>query len=523
MADDDDALLAGVPDDVVADDDAMVMEEAAEEAADEAAAEERERAAARARQRAAEEDEEAREAARERQRAAEEEDEAEMQDGTDASGGTSMPKRSGKRKIIHHALDPSLLHGGVGGGAIVADDEELERRRARAAKFETAVPEPAAPPQPQIPSQMLTMEEVARREERAKKWGVEASEKDPLASIATLAGDKGYWEKRRDASAFEQPRPEAIHIFGTDRLSTEDLLLYFIDPGVTREEQAPQWVEWVNDSSANVVFRTAEATAEAAAMRTVPLLPNAQGIDTQAWRTMPETLLDKGKGLQLLFRIATTKDVKPAKRATSRWYGEIDSKARKGKMGGAADRRDQRRQGTTPYGRGPAKGGREESRARAIAAQGFEEGKASLAEQIAKRTALQDGRPSLAETIQMKSGPTLADMAAAHNSGVSGLTLADMAGLANSGGAGPSAARKVEIQPASHGGDLRSRLGAGGRKKPADPEAERSASKAMEEAAALADAAEEAAPGGLFSYEAAKVEMDKALAGQEMEEQQEDL
>ena len=81
--------------------------------------------------------------------------------------------------------------------------------------------------------------------------------------------------------------------------------MYFIEPNVTPEDQAPRWVEWVNDSSANVVFGTPEACGGAALAKTVPLMPNAQGIDTQSWRTMPDS--QAGKGLQLLFRIATVR------------------------------------------------------------------------------------------------------------------------------------------------------------------------------------------------------------------------
>ena len=132
--------------------------------------------------------------------------------------------------------------------------------------LEVPLVEPVAsgPPAMVDPAKMLTMEEIARREERAKKWEVNLEEKkwDPLAAIATASGPKAFWEKRRDASPDEQPRPEAIHAFGTDRMSTEDLMLYFIEPGVTTEEDAPQWVEWVNDSSANVVFGSADAAAQ---------------------------------------------------------------------------------------------------------------------------------------------------------------------------------------------------------------------------------------------------------------------
>ena len=498
MADED--ILAGVPDDVQLDDDEMVME-AAEEAAEDAEQEAAQRAAARARQSAAEAEEDEREAARARQEAAEAEDDAAMQ----AEGGdASLPKRSGKRKIIHHTLDPSLLHGGVGGGTIAADEEELERRKARAAKFEVPLVEPVAsgPPAMVDPAKMLTMEEIARREERAKKWEVNLEEKkwDPLAAIATASGPKAFWEKRRDASPDEQPRPEAIHAFGTDRMSTEDLMLYFIEPGVTTEEDAPQWVEWVNDSSANVVFGSADAAAAAMAVRTVALLPSAHGIDTQSWRTMPESLMAAGKGLQLLFRLASYKDVKPAKRAASRWYGESEGKSDRrysgggsgGKSGGVSARRDKRQSAAGPYGRGvPSKAERDEARARAIAAQERESGKMSLGEAVAISRATGEQVPSLADTLQRKAGPTLADMASAAQA-PDGPTLADMASAANAG-------RSVEIVPGGGGGnDLRSRLG-GARRSGGG------ASGAAEKGTGLA-AADEAPPGGMFSYAAAKAE-----------------
>lgn len=484
MADED--VLAGVPEDVQPeDDDAMAMEEAAEEAADERDAEQRERAAARARQQAAEEEEDAREAARARREAAEAEDEEEMEA---EDQGAGLPKKIGKRKIIHHALDPSLLHGAAGGGAIAPDDAEMERRRARAAKFEMPVPEVAPPAAPVVPAQMLTMEEIQAREERAKKF--ESVPMNPLDSLVTMAGDKGFWERRRDAATAETARFEAVHVFGTDRMSTEDLLLYFIEPGVTTQEAAPQWVEWVNDSSANVVFSAAEACTEAMGGRTIALLPSHTGIDPQSWRTTPAHLAHAGKGLQLIFRIATTEDVKPAKRAASRWYGELEGNGRRtsgGKQGGVADRRGKRQQASAPYGRGPSKA------IAAITAQGREAGKKSLAEAIAIGVAKEEHVPSLAETIQMKQGPTLAQMAAHAN----GPTLADMATAANDAPsleptlADMASGRRIEVQPGAgagaskRGGDLRSRLG----KKPE---------------AHMQAAATEEAPGGMFSYEAAK-------------------
>ena len=514
------ALLEGVPDDYEA------AEEAAMEAAEEAAKEAAERAAARARQEAFEAEEDERLAARERQEAAEAEEDA-MMEAEEAveGGGAGGPKKSGKRRIIHHALDPSLLSGAAGGGAIVADEEELERRRARAAKFEMPAAEPSAASAPVAPPQLLTMEEIARREARAQKWqeaGVELKPANPLDSIATLAGDGAFWERRRDAAPDESARPEAVHIFGTDRMSTEDLLLYFVTPGVTPQVQAPQWVEWVNDSSANVVFASADAAASAVAERTIPLLPNSQGIDTTCWRTIPEeaAAAGQGKGLQLLFRLATYKDVKPPKKAPSRWYGESDRKGGNRKSSGVHDRRDARRHGAAPYGGGGGGGRsshlsreeRQEATAKAIAAANLakEGGKRSLAETIAVRSA-REAVPSLAEMasggVRAGGAPTLADMAsgAAAERRVevapSAPTLAEMA--RQSGGANP----RFRPDMPAEGADLRAMLGGrrgGGRKGGGG------GGGGGGEAAAASDAGGEL--GGTMSYAAVKAEEQQAAA-----------
>ena len=65
-----------------------------------------------------------------------------------------------------------------------ADDAELERRRARAAKFEVPVKEPAAPV---APAQMLTMEEIARREESAAELSRLRQSLDRLVTLPAKA------------------------------------------------------------------------------------------------------------------------------------------------------------------------------------------------------------------------------------------------------------------------------------------------------------------------------------------------
>jgi hypothetical protein len=57
-------------------------------------------------------------------------------------------------------------------------------------------------------------------------------------------------EKPRHVAEGEAPRPEALHLYGVDRLSTRDLKRYFVE----NECIEPSWIEWINDSSCNAVF-----------------------------------------------------------------------------------------------------------------------------------------------------------------------------------------------------------------------------------------------------------------------------
>lgn len=54
-------------------------------------------------------------------------------------------------------------------------------------------------------------------------------------------------EARRDVDVSVQRRPEALHMFGTDRMTTKDVLRMFTEYG-------PRLVEWLTDSACMLVF-----------------------------------------------------------------------------------------------------------------------------------------------------------------------------------------------------------------------------------------------------------------------------
>jgi Nuclear cap-binding protein subunit 3 len=65
----------------------------------------------------------------------------------------------------------------------------------------------------------------------------------PLVVVATV----DPLENRRDVAIGETVRPNVLHVFGVDDMSTDDIRRHFLEYG-------PSWIEWINDSSCNVTF-----------------------------------------------------------------------------------------------------------------------------------------------------------------------------------------------------------------------------------------------------------------------------
>jgi len=191
----DDDLLDGVPDDAPAVTDADLLDDDEEEVDEDAGGK-------RGRQSAADADDAMEPAGLSRA----------LED--DPPERAAAARKSGKRRIIQHVAKED------GGGIDPHDPAEVARRNARASKFGTEAPPPAA-----APPTLIGREEVLARAERAKKFGVEKAA-NPLDAIASAAGgvgktkEAGLWEKRRDAAADEVPRDEAIYVYGTARTPT---------------------------------------------------------------------------------------------------------------------------------------------------------------------------------------------------------------------------------------------------------------------------------------------------------------
>ncbi|XP_046568602.1 nuclear cap-binding protein subunit 3-like [Haliotis rubra] len=103
---------------------------------------------------------------------------------------------------------------------------------------------------------LTSKEALEKKEERARRFGIEVSQNQGVdADIKALYQSLGL----RDADFSHDERgvrPEAIHVRGTEEMSTKDIFRYF-------QEFAPGGVEWIDDSSCNVVWADPTTAARA--------------------------------------------------------------------------------------------------------------------------------------------------------------------------------------------------------------------------------------------------------------------
>lgn len=112
--------------------------------------------------------------------------------------------------------------------------------------------------------------EKAKREMRAKKFGVIEQVVEEPSSVAPVADsssapvdsmddggmDVDLREERKDVTADIPRRLDTIYLYGTDDMSTQDVFKYFDGYG-------PESIEWINDSSCNIIFRDVHTTMRA--------------------------------------------------------------------------------------------------------------------------------------------------------------------------------------------------------------------------------------------------------------------
>jgi len=127
-----------------------------------------------------------------------------------------------------------------------------------------------------------------------------------IAAKGAEGMDEDDAEGEKDAADDEAVRPNAIHLYGVDSMSTREIMEYL-------GNYAPSWVEWINDSSCNVVFED-----EPSANRVLHMfsLPDEEGnkieaVDRQRFRDTVHFQKPNGDRVPLSMRISTEADVRP--------------------------------------------------------------------------------------------------------------------------------------------------------------------------------------------------------------------
>lgn len=167
-------------------------------------------------------------------------------------------------------------------------------------------------------------EEQAKLSARMARFGVAPTPKVEMEKRIMKFGnpfDSAYKakciEERHEPSATAKPRPSAVYLYGTDTLTTKDILQLF-------STYCPAYVEWINDSSCNVVwdddYGARRVLSNAAALIAVESDGATNASPDFSWRSFVSV---HPKAKFLLVRLACSEDVKkPGARAASHFYSQ---------------------------------------------------------------------------------------------------------------------------------------------------------------------------------------------------------
>ena len=110
-------------------------------------------------------------------------------------------------------------------------------------------------------------------------------------------------EDRLENDPEAQVRKNAVHVYGLDFLKTHHMEEIFVQFG-------HKCVEWINASSANIIFKNADGAKKALESLSFPKT------EDEPWRRTPDILVSEGvPPIYLQMRLATVKDVKPSKKS----------------------------------------------------------------------------------------------------------------------------------------------------------------------------------------------------------------
>ncbi|KAL6755105.1 hypothetical protein V8C86DRAFT_2684522 [Haematococcus lacustris] len=208
------------------------------------------------------------------------------------------PARS-RRELALEGKKERLGQRGFATGIDVFAKEEIDKRTARAARFNLTEPSPLQQYRP-------PPHELAKAA-RARKWGTQ------YQPVEGALMDMDLFESRQEVAADEPRRKDAVYLYGVDTMSTGDCLNYFKNYG-------PTFVEWINDSACVVMFRDSGSAQRAMAGVGYPLPAtemtgeSSAGLDPTDPANMPffwhkgKDFMKGGTAVSLIYRMATDID-----------------------------------------------------------------------------------------------------------------------------------------------------------------------------------------------------------------------
>lgn len=214
-------------------------------------------------------------------------------------------KEPGQRHDMRHVLRKEKAFeraearpAGFTPGFDIYSEEEIARRRGRAERFQ--ISDVLQSYQPAV-----DVKEAARRKQRAEKFGTEY-----VPENAASLMEVDLLEQKREVDASEVRRLEAVHLYGVDLMNTKEVLMYFT-------EFSPVFVEWLDDSSCNVLFGDEYTAKHAIFTIGKPLppedIPEGQELSMDVtqleklWHKGPD-FVKSGSSIPLIFRVATVAD-----------------------------------------------------------------------------------------------------------------------------------------------------------------------------------------------------------------------
>lgn len=201
-------------------------------------------------------------------------------------------------------------------------EEKAKKKEERGLRFGLIDPEEKAKKEmrlqkfgPLVPASTTQDEKEAEEPEEDKGKGLELEEEEGEEEESM---DVETREPKKEWPVEVKRRQETLYLYGTDKMSTEDVFKYFV-------EYKPQFVEWIDDSSCNVVFDDHGSAAQAFVGVSDPADDEVVAVPPGGLEVM--YVWRRGKQLwrnhTLLLRFATIEDRRPVVPKKSAYVEEM--------------------------------------------------------------------------------------------------------------------------------------------------------------------------------------------------------